>query len=76
MMKQKHALIAGGGCMSERAAANAYYSHVVWRHLHGGSCRCLLCGPNRTERERVPSFVDWLDVVLALWVAEAGCEER
>ena len=62
--------------MSERAPADAYYSHGVWKRIHGGSCRCLLCGRDRAERERVPSFVDWLDVVLALWVAEAGCDER
>jgi hypothetical protein len=58
--------------MSEHAAANAHYSHVVWKRIHGASCRCLLCVRDRAERERVPSFVDWLDVVLALWVAEAS----
>jgi hypothetical protein len=60
--------------MREHAAASAHYSHVVWKSIHGASCRCLLCVRERAERERVPSFVDWLDVVLALWVAEASCD--
>jgi len=57
--------------MGERTAVNVYYSHLVWRHVHGASCRCLQCRRDRAPRERVPSVVDRLDVVLALWVAEA-----
>ncbi len=62
--------------MRERTAVNVYYSHLVWRRIHGASCRCLQCVRGRAARERVPSVVDWLDVVLALWVAEARCDER
>jgi len=38
--------------MREHAAASAHYSHVVWKSIHGASCRCLLCVRERAERER------------------------
>jgi len=49
-----------------------HYSYSIYRQTIGDEQRVVSQGaPNEIHRERVPTFVDGLDCLLALWLAEA-----